>query len=52
MNTGSGHLMTPVPQPYARRRLVTFPHVGGEAGFYRAWPEALGPDVAVCVGVQ
>jgi pyochelin biosynthetic protein PchC len=39
-------LQCPRPRPYARQRLVCFPHAGGSASFFRDWGSAL-PSVEV-----
>jgi len=36
------------PNPQARLRLFCFPHAGGGAGAFRAWPSRLAPRVDVC----
>lgn len=34
-------LQCPRPRPYARQRLICFPHAGGSASFYHGWGSAL-----------
>jgi medium-chain acyl-[acyl-carrier-protein] hydrolase len=41
-------LVTPRPRPNAGVRLLCLPYAGGAASAYRAWSDALGPDVEVC----
>jgi medium-chain acyl-[acyl-carrier-protein] hydrolase len=36
------------PNPAARLRLFCLPHAGGGAVLYRAWPDAMPPEVEVC----
>jgi surfactin synthase thioesterase subunit len=37
----------PRPRPEARLRLFCFPHAGGGAAAYRAWPDLVGADIEV-----
>jgi pyochelin biosynthetic protein PchC len=39
------------PRPWARTRLVCFPHGGGSASFYRSWARRIAPEVEV-VAIQ
>ncbi|HEV2372803.1 MAG TPA: alpha/beta fold hydrolase [Streptosporangiaceae bacterium] len=41
-------LRTFTPRPHARVRLVCFPHAGGNAAFYRAWPMRLPAHIELC----
>jgi pyochelin biosynthetic protein PchC len=41
----AGALRRPAPRPYARARVVLFPHGGGSASYYRQWTEAAPWDV-------
>jgi medium-chain acyl-[acyl-carrier-protein] hydrolase len=38
----------PRPRPHAYLRLLCFPHAGGGASAFRAWPDHLPADVEVC----
>jgi surfactin synthase thioesterase subunit len=41
-------IQRPRPRPDARLRLLLLPHAGGGASTFRAWADALPPDVEVC----
>lgn len=49
--TGNEWLRVFEPRPYARIRVVCFPHAGGNAAFFRAWPARL-PDYIEMHAVQ
>ncbi|RKT88963.1 pyochelin biosynthetic protein PchC [Saccharopolyspora antimicrobica] len=41
----AGAFRRPVPRPYARARVLLFPHGGGSASYYRSWAESAPWDV-------
>ena len=40
-------LVTPIPRPHARTRLVCFPYAGGGASLFRTWGRELPPSIEV-----
>jgi cytochrome P450/surfactin synthase thioesterase subunit len=45
MSATARWLRCPNPRPDARIRLICFPHAGGTAGFFRAWPGSVSSEI-------